>query len=95
MGFRFSGVVQAKKIIQRSLSGSRRAFSADVPKGYFVVYVGENQKRYVIPVAHLNQPAFQALLSQAEEEYGFDHPNGGLTIPCSEDEFNQLTSQLN
>uniref|UniRef100_A0A7N1A4M8 Small auxin up regulated protein n=1 Tax=Kalanchoe fedtschenkoi TaxID=63787 RepID=A0A7N1A4M8_KALFE len=65
MGFRLSGVVQAKKLLQRSLSGSRQA--ADVPKGYFAVYVGENKARFVVPVAYLNQPAFQELLSHAEE----------------------------
>ncbi|KAL9691143.1 hypothetical protein QQ045_011562 [Rhodiola kirilowii] len=95
MGFRFSGVVQAKKLLRRSLSGSRQSSSVDVPKGYFAVYVGESQKRFMVPIAYLNQPAFQELLNHAEEEYGFDHPNGPLTIPCSEDEFNQLTSQLN
>uniref|UniRef100_A0A7N0T3K0 Uncharacterized protein n=1 Tax=Kalanchoe fedtschenkoi TaxID=63787 RepID=A0A7N0T3K0_KALFE len=95
MGFRLSGVVQAKKLLRRSLSGSGSRPAADVPKGYFAVYVGENKTRFVVPVAYLNQPAFQELLSHAEEEYGFDHPNGGLTIPCSEDEFSQLASQLN
>ncbi|KAG9135031.1 hypothetical protein Leryth_011538 [Lithospermum erythrorhizon] len=29
--------------------------------------------------------SFRELLSQAEEEFGFDHPTGGLTIPCRED----------
>ncbi|KAL9680901.1 hypothetical protein QQ045_012682 [Rhodiola kirilowii] len=95
MGYRFSGIVQAKKILRRSLSGSRQASAADVPKGYFAVYVGESQKRMVIPVSYLNQHAFQELLSQAEEEFGFDHPNGGLTLPCSEDAFNELTSRFN
>ncbi|KAL9670982.1 hypothetical protein QQ045_008545 [Rhodiola kirilowii] len=95
MGFRFSGVVQAKKAFRRSLSGSRQSSSVDVPKGYFAVNVGESQKRFVVPIAYLNQPAFQELLSQAEEEFGFDHLNGGLTLPCSEDEFSELTSQFN
>ncbi|CAM8941731.1 unnamed protein product [Rhodiola kirilowii] len=95
MAFRLSGIVQAKKILRRSFSGSRSASSADVPKGYLAVYVGESQKRMVVPIVYLNQPAFQVLLNQAEEEFGFDHPNGGLTIPCSEDAFNELTSQFN
>uniref|UniRef100_A0A7N0TCU3 Uncharacterized protein n=1 Tax=Kalanchoe fedtschenkoi TaxID=63787 RepID=A0A7N0TCU3_KALFE len=95
MGFRFSGVVQAKKVLRRSLSGSQQASSLNVPKGYFAVYVGESQKRFVVPISYLNQPVFQALLCQAEEEFGFHHPNGGLTIPCTEDKFNELTSQLN
>ncbi|XP_062082751.1 auxin-induced protein 15A-like [Humulus lupulus] len=91
MGFRFSSVVHAKQLIKRSFSNSK-----NVPKGYFAVYVGEKRmKRFVIPVAYLNQPSFQELLSQAEEEFGFDHPMGALTIPCREDEFADLISRLN
>nr|KYP68296.1 Auxin-induced protein 10A5 [Cajanus cajan] len=52
-------------------------------------------RRFVIPVSYLNQPSFQQLLIQAEEEFGYDHPMGGLTIPCNEDEFLNLTSSLN
>ena len=60
----------------------------DVPKGHFAVYAGEKQKkRFVIPISFLSEPLFQDLLSQAEEEFGFDHPMGGVTIPCSEDVF--------
>ncbi|XP_019413676.1 PREDICTED: auxin-induced protein 15A-like [Lupinus angustifolius] len=66
-----------------------------VRKGYLAVYVGENQmKRFVIPVSYLNQPSIQELLSQAEQEFGFDHPMGGLTIPCREDVFLDITSRL-
>ncbi|XP_062077004.1 auxin-induced protein 15A-like [Humulus lupulus] len=91
MGFRFPRVSHAKKLIQRSFSSSK-----DVPKGYLAVYIGENRmKRFVIPVAYLNQPSFQELLSQAEEEFGFDHPMGALTIPCTEDAFIHLISGFN
>ena len=101
MGFRLPGVVSAKKLIKRSSnSNANQAASsvADVPKGYLAVYVGDEgeiMRRFVIPVSYLNQPAFQELLSQAEEEFGFDHPMGGLTIPCKEDSFVDLISQLN
>ncbi|KAF3620963.1 Auxin-responsive protein SAUR20 [Capsicum annuum] len=67
----------------------------DIPKGHFAVYVGEMQKkRFVVPISFLSEPLFQDLLSQAEEEFGFDHPMGGVTIPCSEDLFIDLTSRL-
>ncbi|KAK7274331.1 hypothetical protein RIF29_15415 [Crotalaria pallida] len=66
-----------------------------VPKGYLAVYVGEKMRRFMIPITYLSQPSFQELLSQAEEEFGYDHPTGGLTIPCREDKFLSLTSQLN
>jgi SAUR family protein len=67
----------------------------EVPKGYLAVYVGEKMKRFMIPVSLLNQPSFQELLTQSEKEYGYEYPMGGLTIPCSEDAFVELTSRLN
>ncbi|CAL1357914.1 unnamed protein product [Linum trigynum] len=87
----------AKQILRRSESGSNRSTSrfTNVPKGFLAVYVGENQKkRFIVPVAYLSQPSFQDLLSMAEEEFGFDHPMGGLTIPCSEERFSYVVSVL-
>ncbi|CAL5399646.1 unnamed protein product [Camellia sinensis] len=86
------------RILRRSSSlkaNQTTSAEVDVPKGHFAVYVGESEKkRFVIPISYLNQPSFQDLLSQAEEEFGFDHPMGGLTIPCREDIFIDLTSRL-
>ncbi|PON93788.1 Small auxin-up RNA [Trema orientale] len=98
MAFGLPGFVHGKKALRRSLSGIKEAAlkSSTIPKGYFAVYVGEDQKkRYVVPLSHLNEPAFQELLSMAEEEFGYNHPMGGLTIPCREDIFINITSQLN
>ncbi|XP_009131631.1 auxin-responsive protein SAUR21-like [Brassica rapa] len=84
------GLLAAKKILSRSVM-------ATTPKGFLAVYVGEDQvqkKRYIVPVSYLSQPSFQALLSKSEEEFGFDHPMGGLTIPCPEDTFINVTSGL-
>ncbi|CAK8576699.1 unnamed protein product [Lathyrus sativus] len=72
--------------------GSTKGF--DVPKGYLAVYVGEKMRRFVIPISYLNQSLFQELLNEAQEEFGYNHPMGGLTIPCSEDEFLNLTYGL-
>ncbi|XVF45444.1 hypothetical protein PTKIN_Ptkin02bG0206800 [Pterospermum kingtungense] len=67
----------------------------DVPKGHIAVYVGKTQKtRFVVPISYLNHPCFLDLLNRAEEEFGFNHPMGGLTIPCDEDVFLDLTSRL-
>ncbi|MBA0614249.1 hypothetical protein Godav_014570 [Gossypium davidsonii] len=80
---------------QMAIRLPRIVSSKKVPKGYFAVYVGENQKRFVIPVSFLNQPLFQDLLGKSEEEFGYSHPTGGLTIPCNEDIFLDVTSRLN
>lgn len=81
------GLLAAKKIFTSN--------AASTPKGFLAVYVGESQKkRYMVPVSFLNVPPFQALLSKAEEEFGFDHPMGGLTIPCPEETFVIIVAQL-
>ena len=91
MGFRMPGIVR-----QGSFSASKATRKGlEVPKGYLAVYVGVNMRRFVIPISYLNQSSFQDLLSKAEQEFGYDHPTGGLTIPCDEDEFLSLTSRLN
>ncbi|KAI3683808.1 hypothetical protein L1987_84323 [Smallanthus sonchifolius] len=58
----------------------------DVPKGHLVVYVGTNQRRFVINVKLLKHPLFSALLDQAREEYDFTN-DSRLSIPCDEEMF--------
>jgi SAUR family protein len=96
MAIRMPRIIQAKKILRRSLSnGSSTTASMDIPKGFFAIYVGEQEKkRFVVSVSLLSQPAFQELLHQAEEEFGYNHPMGGLTIPCGEDVFTDLATRL-
>ncbi|XAR72746.1 hypothetical protein NMG60_11019487 [Bertholletia excelsa] len=67
--------------LQAKQAVQRALFSpvAQVPKGHLAVY----------------QPSFQKLLNQAEEEFGFVHPMGGLTIPCREETFIDVTCTLN
>ncbi|XP_047319782.1 auxin-responsive protein SAUR21-like [Impatiens glandulifera] len=93
MGFRLPVIVQTKNTILRALSSPK---SFDVPKGHLAVYVGETERRRcIVPISYLKHPFFQSLLSKAEEEFGFDHPMGGLTIPCTEEDFIDITRSLN
>ncbi|MQM17316.1 hypothetical protein Taro_050287 [Colocasia esculenta] len=58
--------------------------STHTPKGCLAVMVGqdgEEQRRFVVPVAYLSHPRFLQLLKEAEDEYGFHH-KGAITIPC-------------
>ncbi|XP_060185874.1 auxin-responsive protein SAUR68-like [Lycium barbarum] len=49
-------------------------------KGHFVVYIID-QKRFVIPLAYLENEVIRQLLSMSEEEFGLS--SGGLiTLPC-------------
>ncbi|KAE8709891.1 Auxin-induced protein 15A [Hibiscus syriacus] len=88
-----------KQILKRCSSLGKKqscdeqGIPVDVPKGHFVVYVGENRSRYIVPISFLTRPEFQTLLHLAEEEFGFGHDKG-LTIPCEEVVFRSLTSML-
>ena len=94
VGTRLPTIISNARQLLRLPSFNTRNQQA-VPKGHFVVHVRDNErKRYVVPLSYLSQPAFQELLRHAEEEFGFDHPMGGLTIPCKEETFVDLTSQL-
>ncbi|KAH7517712.1 hypothetical protein FEM48_Zijuj09G0093400 [Ziziphus jujuba var. spinosa] len=98
MAFRFSAISKSKKNLRQSLSTWNQANqkTLDVPKGYFAIYVGESQKkRFVVPICLLKETSFQDLLSQAEEEYGYDYPIGCVTISCDEDFFFDLLSCIN
>ena len=97
MAIRLASIMYAKHILRRTNSSGKQVTSTyiDVPKGYIAIYVGEDERRrFVIPISFLKQPSFQELLTKAEEKFGFNHPMGGLTIPCSEDIFINLTSHF-
>ncbi|XP_074275480.1 auxin-induced protein 15A-like [Silene latifolia] len=83
MVFRLPSMISSSKNVVKTQSKSHKG----VPKGHVAVYVGNERKRYVVPLSCLSHPAFQDLLSKAEDEFGFNHPMGGLTIPCDEKTF--------
>lgn len=94
---RFAISNAAKQILKlNSFANINRTSSSSdhVPKGHVAVYVGEQiekeKKRFVVPISFLNHPSFREFLSRAEEEFGFNHPMGGLTIPCREEVFLDL-----
>ncbi|GAB2282822.1 Protein SMALL AUXIN UP-REGULATED RNA 12 [Dionaea muscipula] len=85
-----------KKIVRRCSSLGKKVVESlheDVPKGHFVVYVGENRSRFIVPISWLTHPVFLALLNRAEEEYGFKH-DMGITIPCEEVIFRQIVGVI-
>ncbi|XP_018469346.2 auxin-responsive protein SAUR21 [Raphanus sativus] len=90
------GHLGAKRIIGLSVTATSKN-TVSAPNGFLAVYVGEDQvqkKRYLVPISYLKQPSFQALLGRSDEEFGFDHPMDGLTIPCPEDTFINGTALL-
>ncbi|KAE8709138.1 hypothetical protein F3Y22_tig00110332pilonHSYRG00980 [Hibiscus syriacus] len=64
-----------------------------VPKGFLAVCVGEELKRYIIPMEYLGHEAFGILLRKAEEEFGFQQ-EGVLKIPCEVSMFDNILNAV-
>lgn len=64
----------------------RRKVSSE---GYVAVYVGEERRRFVIPILYLSHPFITKLLTEAEAEFGYNY-EGPLTVPCNIDDFEQV-----
>ncbi|CAL9089287.1 unnamed protein product [Musa textilis] len=73
-----------------------RAATGLPPEGCMAVRVGqegEEQRRFVVPVAHLSHPLFAELLEEAKAEYGFSQP-GAICIPCGVDHFRHVNDVI-
>ncbi|KAF8112250.1 hypothetical protein N665_0065s0035 [Sinapis alba] len=95
MGLVRSMLPNAKQIFKSQYMRNKNVSTTSsglVPKGHVAVYVGERMEktRFVVPISYLNHPLFREFLNRAEEEFGFHHPMGGLTIPCREEAFLHL-----
>ncbi|XP_077246132.1 auxin-responsive protein SAUR36-like [Tasmannia lanceolata] len=51
-----------------------------VEKGHFVVYTTDG-RRFVVPLAYLNNPIFTELFNMSEDEFGLPG-NEPITLPC-------------
>ncbi|KAK4354758.1 hypothetical protein RND71_026952 [Anisodus tanguticus] len=92
-------IVKLRQMLQRwpkkaaTKKAARHRVPSDVPSGHVAVTVGCSCKRFVVRATYLNHPMFKKLLSQAEEEYGFDN-TGPLAIPCDEYLFEEVLRYL-
>ncbi|OAY82331.1 Indole-3-acetic acid-induced protein ARG7 [Ananas comosus] len=94
MSIRVPGTATAKLMLRRAFVGKPADPFSDLPKGHFPICIGEEQKRFMVPISYLKHPLFQKLLDGAEEEVELDHQRGVLRVPCGEDAFVKLTNQL-
>ncbi|CAL5389238.1 unnamed protein product [Camellia sinensis] len=65
--------------------------SPGTPTGHFAVYVGEERRRFVVPIGFLSHPLFKMLLEKAYDEFGFEQ-RAGLVVPCSVAAFQEVKS---
>ncbi|KAK1300163.1 hypothetical protein QJS10_CPB13g01545 [Acorus calamus] len=79
-----------KKLVEKvRLIGHRRR----TPVGCLPLYVGEEQRRFVVPTSFLSHPLFRILFEMAYSEYGFDQESG-LSVPCDVSVFEEVVGAI-
>ncbi|KAJ8899640.1 hypothetical protein K2173_018614 [Erythroxylum novogranatense] len=76
------------KDFEDGLSGS----SVKPPTGFFVVYVGDEHERFVVPTSFLSHPLFKMLLEKANNEFDLHQKINRLVLPCSVSTFQEIVS---
>ncbi|XP_077234189.1 auxin-induced protein 15A-like [Tasmannia lanceolata] len=75
------------------ISDSDESSSATTPTGFVAVYVGDERRRFVVPMAFLSHPLFKMLLDKAQKEYGFEQRKG-LVVPCTVSTFQEIVNAM-
>ncbi|OMO68333.1 Auxin responsive SAUR protein [Corchorus olitorius] len=69
------------------------AETSPTPSGFFAVYVGEEEERFVVPTSFLSHPLFKMLLEKSYNEYGFEQRDK-LIVPCSVSTFQEVVNAV-
>ena len=83
------GLNHSKKSYNR-IDSTKSSKTRKVPKGYIGLYVGEEKKKYEIPVKYLSLPAFQELIVQSQADELEPKIQGPIMLACRTEEFDQL-----
>ncbi|XVF55752.1 hypothetical protein PTKIN_Ptkin06aG0062000 [Pterospermum kingtungense] len=66
---------------------------ASTPSGFFAIYVGEEEERFVVRTSFLSHPLFKMLLEKSYNEYGFEQRDR-LVVPCSVSTFKEVVNAV-
>ncbi|KAJ3675810.1 hypothetical protein LUZ60_004852 [Juncus effusus] len=72
---------------------SKRSKSTNCVAGCFTVCVGPSKERFIVRTECLNHPLFQALLEEAENEFGFAS-DGPVELPCDVEGFEEVMLEM-
>ncbi|KAF9591127.1 hypothetical protein IFM89_002082 [Coptis chinensis] len=62
----------------------------EVPKGFLLVYVGEESEAYRIPLQYISSPLFPSLLSEKDRDLEFEEVKGPIILSCTIEKFEQF-----
>ncbi|XP_019054012.1 PREDICTED: auxin-induced protein X15-like [Nelumbo nucifera] len=86
---RIGNSLESDESLGESVLRRYQSDSPTVPRGFLAVYVGPENRRFVIPASYLSMPDFRVLMEKVAEEFGFEQ-QGALKIPCEEEDFEKI-----
>ncbi|GKC10153.1 auxin-induced protein 15A-like protein [Tanacetum coccineum] len=84
---------QSERLLSDGEEEKSSSPSSKTPTGSFTLYIGEERRRFVVPMGYLSHPLFKMLLEKSSEEFGFGQKNG-LVVPCSVNAFQEMVSVI-
>ncbi|XP_023905913.2 auxin-responsive protein SAUR20-like [Quercus suber] len=84
------GLFSHSKNSYNRIDSTESSKTCKVLKGHIGMYVGEERKRYEVPVKYLSLPAFQELFVQSQEDELEAKIEGPIMLACKTEEFDQL-----
>ncbi|XP_021602266.1 auxin-induced protein 6B [Manihot esculenta] len=72
-----------------SSSTDQKVKTPQVRKGYVAIYVGDESKRYQVPVENLKFPALRELIKQSQNGDLDSKINGPIVLTCTTDKFDE------
>ena len=84
------GLFSHSKKSYNRIDSTESSKTRKVLKGHIGMYVGEERKRYEVPVKYLSLPAFQELFVQSQEDELEAKIEGPIMLACKTEEFDQL-----
>ncbi|GJZ92527.1 auxin-induced protein 15A-like protein, partial [Tanacetum coccineum] len=71
---------QSERLLSDGEEEKSSSPSSKTPTGSFTLYIGEERRRFVVPMGYLSHPLFKMLLEKSSEEFGFGQRNGIVSI---------------
>ncbi|KAK3198842.1 hypothetical protein Dsin_022257 [Dipteronia sinensis] len=68
----------------------KSAQKLEVARGCVAMYVGDERKRYQVPLIYLSLPKFQELIKTSQEDAYDIKIDGPITLACATQTFEQL-----
>ncbi|KAK3170428.1 hypothetical protein Dsin_025391 [Dipteronia sinensis] len=79
-----------KRLVNAAAADEKKFEKLDLARGCVAIYVGQERKRYQVPLIYLSLSNFQQLINASQEDVFDVKIDGPITLACPTHTFEQL-----